>query len=213
MEDITKQVTRNVEVEQDLIIDYSEKIFDLFLEEGVFKEIPVLKTVVALYKSGKSIKDYYAKKKLCAFLTGCQGIGSDEVRRFINSLEDEKTRENIGMQVLLIVDKVDDVKKAELIGRALKILIEGEIDFRFYTRLCHMIEKCLYSDILELENFTDTNTIITSTNKIMDSIVLESLFSSGLISNYGLDGGDFSGKNSGVRYGLNEYSIQLKRVL
>ncbi len=196
----------------DLGSDFTEIALDAFLEDGVVKEIPIIKTVVTLFKTGKSIKDYYTIKKLVAFLNGCKKISKEKVSEFVQSLDDEK-RTEIGMKLLLIVDKVDDIKKAELIGRAFVLLLNKEIDLQFYLRLCHMIEMCFYSDILSLKYFKNTDTILTSKNETVPAIVLETLFSSGLISDYGFDGGDASGNNSGTRYGLNDYGAVLNTVL
>ena len=197
----------------DLGIDYSEIALDTFLNDGVVKEIPIIKTVVSLFKTGRSINDYYSLKKLAAFLNGCHGLSEEQVQKFMEKLGSEKKRKDIGTKILFIVDRVDAVEKAELIGRALKLLVTEQIGLPFYFRLCHMIDKSFYDDIEALTAFQKDDTIITSTNPLIPAHVLEELFSSGFISDFGFDGGDFKGQNEGTRFGLNEFGRAIKSIL
>lgn len=197
----------------DLGNDITEIAIDSILNEGLLKEIPIIKTISTFYKTGKSIKDQFILRKIISFLNGCNGLSVKEAENFVQSFENEEMAKEFGMRLLLLIDKADDIKKAELIGRLYILLLKREFDSKFYLRLCYMINKCFYDDILCLNFFEDEESILTSTNEVVDTIVLENLFSSGLISEYGFDGGDVSGKNSGTRYGLNDYGIQLKKIL
>ncbi len=197
----------------DLGNDVAEIAIDSILDEGLLKELPVIKTVFTLYKTGKSVKDQFTLRKILSFLNGCNGLSKEETEEFIQNFENEKKSKEFGMQLLLLIDKTDDIKKAELIGKLFLLLLKKTFDLKVYLRLCYMINKCFYDDILCLQYFKDSQSILTSNNEIVDAIVLENLFSSGLLSEYGFDGGDASGKNGGTRYALNDYGMKLKTVL
>ena len=197
----------------DLGTDFAEIAVDSFLEEGIVQEIPILKTIFVAYKTGTRIKDSFTLQKILSFLKECKNISQEEVQNFIQNIGDEKKISEFGMRLFLVIDKVDEIPKAELIGRLFVLLLKREIDVQFYLRLCHMINSCLYDDILGLKHFVADDTILTSENEIVDTVVLESLFSSGLISDYGFDGGNAWGKNSGTRFGINKYGTIVKRVL
>ena len=197
----------------DLGNDVAEIAIDSILDEGLLKELPVIKTVFTLYKTGKSVKDQFTLRKILSFLNGCNGLSREEVEKFIHSFEDEEKSKEFGMQLLLIIDKTDDIKKTELIGKLFLLLLKKKFELKFYLRLCYMLNKCFYDDILCLQYFENSQSILTSINEIVDTIVLENLFSSGLISEYGFTGGNASGKNAGTRYALNNYGMMLKTVL
>jgi len=66
---------------------------------------------------------------------------------------------------------------------------------------------------LYLKKFTSADMILTSHNEIIEETILEELFSSGWLSEFGFDGGDSSGNNAGTRYGLNDYGSIITRIL
>ena len=51
-------------------IELSETIIDSLLSDGVLKAIPLIGTLVSLFKAGKQIKDMLYLKKLKAFVYG-----------------------------------------------------------------------------------------------------------------------------------------------
>jgi hypothetical protein len=205
-----KQDALNFEQLTELGIENLEIALDRFLDDTIVKEIPILKSVIALVKTGKSIKDYLFMKKILAFLTNIQDIPKEKVDTFIQENKD-KTKE-IGMSILLIIESLNEISKAELIGKLFRLVVEKEIDDTIYLKLCYIIDKCYFEDILALKYFKECQ-IITSKNSFVHTEVLEGLYSNGLLSNSGFDGGDFSGKNSGTRFNLNRYSSILIRLI
>ena len=197
----------------DITSDISESCLDYFFAEGIIKEIPVLKTVIALFKSGKALKDYFSNVKIRAFLTGCQELSDKKISKFNKNLENVKKQQEIGLQTLLIVDNMDRLEKAKLVGKLFVLLIEKEVDEEFYMRLCHMIDKSYYDDLLSLKLFESSKTILTSVNSKVETIVLESLFSTGFISECGIDGGNFERIEEGTIYRINDYGEALKKIL
>ena len=197
----------------DTAVDYCEIAIDTIFTDETIKEIPVLKTIYSVFKTTKNVKDFLLLKRINAFINGCGNISEGKRSRFILKMGDEKFCTKVGEKILLLVDKVDEVEKAELIGKAFVLFIEDKIEIPFYFRLCSMIDRCFYDDLKTLYLFSDERTIITSKNELVETISLESLSAVGLLSTFGIDGGDFALKNSGIRYGLNSYSEILKSIL
>ncbi|WP_010241520.1 hypothetical protein [Clostridium arbusti] len=197
---------------KDAGIDNIEVALDNFLQDRILKEIPFVKTVIALFKTGKSIRDYLLMEKLCAFLTNIEDIPQDKINKFINKLENEKNITKIGIKILQIIDRLDDTRKAELIGKLFKVLLDEEINSSQYFRLCYIIDKCYYDDIFQLK-YIDEDGSITSHNKQIDNEILENLFSNGLLSSKGIDEGTFENTYGGTIYVLNDYSKILIRLI
>lgn len=199
-----KENNLDLNILKDTTLDYSEILLDSFLKDGVFKEVPVVKTIVALGKTGLGIRDYLLANKLCAFMKNIQDIPQEKIDKFISKIDNPKKIIEIGMKIIQLLDKLDETKKAELVGKLYKLLINKEITISEYFRVCHLIDKCFYNDILKL-NYFKTNESITSHNLEVPAETLEELFASGFISNHGFDGGTFEGNNSGTIYKLNTY--------
>lgn len=197
----------------DLGRDFTEVAIDSFLKEGILKEMPIIKTVFALYKTGKSIKEQFTLRKILSFLNGCSNLSQEEAEEFIRSFENKEKANEFGMQLLLFIDNSDSLEKANLIGKLYTLLLKKNFGLKFYLRLCYMINKSFYDDIKYLQYFENRESILTSDNEKVPAVILENLFSYGFISEHGVDGGDAFGKNSGTRYALNEYGMQLKTVL
>lgn len=204
----------NVDLEpiEDIGIDGIEIALDSFIAEGIFEEIPFVKIVIALAKSGKSFKDYLLKRKILNFIKNIQDISQEEIDKFTNAMNSTKQLNEIGFKILEIIDRLDDVKKAELIGKLYKLLIKREISENNFFRMCYLIDKCYYGDILELRHFKVHKTL-TSSNPHLDTEILENLFSNGLLSNNGFDGGSFNDEFGGNVYQLNNYGKLIMELI
>lgn len=190
---------------KDVGIEMSEVVLDSFLKDGLLKEIPGINLLLAFFKTGKQMMDYAYKKKLAAFINGYASLPKRTVKRVEKAIEDPAKLRDLGDDLLLILDKADKIVKAELIGKVFKMFWFGDISSSTFFRLCHMINRSFYDDLLFLTKFTDAKTVITSFSDIIDDTILDELFSAGWLSNLGIDGGTFDGKDSGTRYGLNSY--------
>ena len=189
----------------DVGIEMSEAILDSFLTDGVFKEIPILNIIISGFKAGKQYKDVLYMKKLAAFIFGFVALPKRTDKKVSRAIEDADRRKDLGESILLIIDRVDSVKKADLSGRVFALLKNGDIESSTFLRLCHMIDKTYYDDLLFLKKFKDVDMVLTSFNDILEDTILEELFSSGWLSEVGFDGGNASGTNAGTRYRLNQY--------
>lgn len=194
--------------------EYTEILLDSHLSEGLFRDFPIVRTIFSSYKIIKGVKDYYAVKKLVAFFNGYKRLTKDELDKAMAKFGAYGNGAKLGERVLLIIDHMDDINKAELVGRLMKLLADDDVDVNFYLRLCHLLDKCFYDDIRYLSKFDTDETIILSQNKQIPTEVLDNLFSNGFIGNYGFDGGTLGDdSNNGTRYGLNKYGKKLRKVL
>ena len=190
-------------------LEFVELSLDSILKDGVAKDLPIVNSVLAIFKTTKNITEYYAQKKLVEFLNAADTLSSEEIGTYTSKFKDDK---EIGTRILLLINKADTYKKASLMGRCLKLLAL-DFDSESYLRLCSMIERTFYEDITFLAYFNTKDTSITSKNDNIPTIVLESLFANGFISEFGFDGGDASGNTGGTIYRLNRFGIALKSVL
>jgi len=92
--------------------DYAEVAIDLLAKSDVVDKIPVIGTAVNLFKAGTEIASWLFAKKLIGFLYGAKVDESAKQGFRLKYAANEKGRRRIGESPLLLLDRVDDMRKA-----------------------------------------------------------------------------------------------------
>ncbi|MCU0546196.1 MAG: hypothetical protein MUE44_29195 [Oscillatoriaceae cyanobacterium Prado104] len=185
--------------------DLSEVALDAALKEGVFRDIPVFNTIVALYQAGVEIRQHLFIKKVINFLQQLSNTPFEKRQKFVEEIEqDPRKKREFGETLVLLIDRADSLQKPSILGRLLKHHILDNISYEDVTRLSFIVDRVYISDLNYLLEFKPG--IQNNPN------IAASLQSAGLLSFAGMDGGTlnelFSG---GVVYELNEYGKMLLR--
>ncbi|WP_289658319.1 hypothetical protein [Flavobacterium panacagri] len=147
---ITKSLTETLKQSdlKGLTAEYGEVFLDSFLAEGIAKDIPILNSIIAAFKTTASVKDMLFAKKIVRFLTQINDIPEEEREKMINEIDgSQKNRIKIGEKLLYILDKCDDHEKAELVGILFKAFLQNKISYSDFL-LCNLvIEKCIISEL------------------------------------------------------------------
>jgi len=183
-----------------------ELLLDSQLHEGFLKEIPVVKTILAVYKSGKSIQEHLYLRKLKLFLENIEDFSEDDCQWFLKNAEDDE--ESLSSSLLLILDKIEDERKAVLIAKAFKVYVIERFSFETFNRILLIINRGFCDDLLKIVSFEDNNILLTN-GKHIESESLDELFSCGLLTNQGLDAND----DGGTMYSLNKYGEIFLRIV
>ncbi|WP_145859989.1 hypothetical protein [Pedobacter suwonensis] len=128
--------------------DYTELAIDSILDEGIFKEIPIIGSVVSLYKMGSAIKELQLIRKIASFLTKLDGIPQADKDKFLARLNSEDPASEIFEKLLFLLDRLDEVMKAEIIGNLFRIYIMDGIDKPMFLRLSSIIEHAILGDLI-----------------------------------------------------------------
>jgi len=161
-----KEDTRTIEKEMGLTVqntdlsiineDMLEFGLDFFLEEGVLRDLPVIGAVTGVYKFGRSIQTAHFTKKIVNFLFELKPTTIDERNEFIKSIEEESGYlENVGEQLILIIEKTDNFYKAKLLGKLLTASIKKEITYQEFLYLGHMVNNNHLQHLRALKNTFD----------------------------------------------------------
>jgi hypothetical protein len=189
-------------------IDLAEIGVDAVLNDGVLKDIPVLSTLVGIYKAGVSIRERQYIKKLILFLSEFKKIDEDGRKRFVNSeLSDEKKREKFGETILALIEKSDDSKKLKIYARIFEQHILDQCSYDDAVRVSLMIERSFYSDLTYLLEFED--------GSFDNQITAGELYKNGFLSFSGMDAGslDDDPNPGGIVYTINKYGELAKSIL
>lgn len=144
-------VFRNIEA----LIDV---IFNKKTPRALLSLIPALDVATRVYDLGCSIHNDLFLRKIVGFLNGCGDLTEGEKAEFREQLEnDPDYRRRAGENILLILDRLDNFDKTELLGKVFAARVRGEIDEATFFRLATAISNT---------SITDLRTLVLSYEKI-----------------------------------------------
>jgi len=136
--------------------DLAEVAFDAVMNDGLLKDIPVFGTVAGVVRSGVALRDRIFLKKVHSFLFEVNKASKKDRDEFVKNLSEKKGRkEKAGAALMLLLDKLDDIDKPEIVGRIYIAKIEGRISEAELRRFCMIIERAFIPDLLELAELKD----------------------------------------------------------
>lgn len=135
----------------DLIKEYSELSLDCFLSEGTLKDIPIVNTLYGVYKMGTTFKNLQNLKKITVFLNQLHDVPEQDRSNFLQKLEEsDKFRETMFEKILIILERLDETAKAEIIGNLFKLYVMEAIDREKFLRLSGIVERAMLYDLMAL---------------------------------------------------------------
>jgi hypothetical protein len=168
----------------DINIDFSEAILDTVISDELLKEIPIIKSIVTVAQIGISIKNQFLFKKLLKFLFELNSIPIEERQKFIDKLDNNNFSKSIYDNLLIVIDRLDNDEKAQIMGKLLKALIYEKIELDMFFRLINILEKVFINDLRILNgHFNDKSNDETRIDNLykLDDIVKINLANNGLM--------------------------------
>jgi hypothetical protein len=163
----------------DIAKDFLEVGLDSLLKDGLLKDIPIIGTVIGFGKIAWSIKDKQTLKKIAIFLSRLSNIPLKEREEFAEKLTEDKFKETISEKVILIIERLDETAKAEIVGNLFALYIRSYISKDRFLRFSNIVEKMFIGDLLALSKKSRYS--IVNIETISWSEVEKNLLSAGLI--------------------------------
>lgn len=101
----------------DNALDYAEIGLDAFVSDEILKEIPIVKTVVGVVKSGLKVKEIFFTKKILTFLKEFHSgkLPKDKFDKFQEEFtSDEKYRAKVMEQIMVFNDTFLQIEKSKV---------------------------------------------------------------------------------------------------
>ncbi|MCR1231088.1 hypothetical protein [Klebsiella quasipneumoniae] len=174
---------------KDLSKEYGEIAIDSFIESGALESIPVVNSVVGIFKTVNSVRDRRFTDKLIRFIFELSDLTDAERINMTERLNsDDNFAGRAGDRLIEIIDRLESENKPEIAAAFLKAFACERIDFITLRRLMVALERVPSFDIKELEDFIPYNNDNLYHNFEKD--YLYSLVNAGLAANNGgFDGG------------------------
>ena len=126
---------------------------DQLLEEGPLRDIPVLGTLLRLRHTWGGVRDYIFARKVTRFLISVGEIPLDERERFIAKIKQQEKQRQLGDTLLLLLDRLDDLEKPEVLARLFAAYMRGRYDLPTFRRLATALERILLVSLPALRSF------------------------------------------------------------
>lgn len=156
----------------DVGVDYAEMGIDTFLNNEIIKEIPVVKTIFSLVKTGYAIREQCFAKNFLTFLKQyhCGKLNQEEKDNFLNKYNtDSSYREKIVSLLVKINDRYFESNQSKIAGNLFVAYVKDLISWDDYVISCRCLDGYMpfvssYLDELESKK-TPYNTGIQPGNQ------------------------------------------------
>lgn len=152
----------------DIVTDYSELALDDFLDDGILKEIPIIKTIYSIGKIGLSIRERFFVKKLFSFLKEFHSdeLPEEAIRVFrVRFANDKHYRSEVTEQIMIYLDSFLALEKAKILAKLLNAHIAGYYDWAHFNHLSTCLNSIHPKSFLFLHKLSQYDFKIPEGNK------------------------------------------------
>ena len=155
---------------KDVAVDIAEISLDSIMQDGIAKDIPIIGSLFKLYSAGKTISGKIFERKIVAFLIETEKTDKESKEKFYKELKaDDGLKKRTGEVILVMLEKIDDIEKATLLGKLFKRKMEGKIDFELFHRLATVIANTFLPDLKLLTSYKDQNQFVSFTSVSLEN--------------------------------------------
>ena len=184
--------------------DFLELALDNNLNEGVLREIPVVKNLYSLGRATVAIYHRLLINKMINFLGELSNVSYEKRQSFVEDFDKNPQKKRVFEEtLLLLIDSADSLEKPSIVGRLFKHYILGKISYEDAMRLSYIVNRVYMSDLNYLTSFTSG---IQSNPDIAASLQSAGLLKLALSMDFGYLG---EPSPAGIIYELNDYGKML----
>lgn len=131
-----------------IVNNAAEILIDSVIDDGLLKEIPIVKTLVGLIKTTTNISSILLLKKIIIFLDGIKNIPQNKRYKMIAEINNSpKYRIKVGEKLLYIINHCDDHDKASLISELFKAFLSEEIEYDDFLQGSSILNSIYINDL------------------------------------------------------------------
>ena len=138
----------------DTAMDLSEIGIDSLLDDSIFKEIPIVKTIYGVAKTGFAIREKHMLKKTLVFINQLNNNGLSN-EKYIEYKEKLKNKDEFAFKeleyALIIIDRYVELNKNIILSNLYFNYIDKKIDWNQFQELSIIVDNIFLSDLEELE--------------------------------------------------------------
>lgn len=178
IEDFKESLFENSE---ELVGDYTELGIDSFINDGVLKDIPIVKTIVSVLKIGKNVHDRNLLKQSLNFIKEFNNGNVDEGKLKNYKIEIEKNTKKSEKElerVLLLLNNFIDIQKSIILAKLFKAYINEQINWNEFCEFADITDRLFMEDIRILKHFKENKEL---KGQLEDQFRVERIYSLGIL--------------------------------
>ncbi len=128
--------------------DIAEIAFDSLLDDGILKDLPIIGTIVKVFKGAMDIRDRIFIVKVARFLFHLTGTPFEHRQSFKQKINEEpKLKRRLGESLVLLLDRLDDLEKTDFMAKCFAAYLAGNISFDQFRRLAVALDMAFVDDL------------------------------------------------------------------
>lgn len=138
----------------DTVGDLVEVGRDAVMDDGILKDIPILSTVVGLYRIGYTIRERHEIKQLALFVAELNRGCTDESKRkqLLEKLNSDTRKSKQEIEYILVVlDNYLEYEKSQMLAKLYIAYLEGTITWAEFAEYASMVKQLIPGDLKLLE--------------------------------------------------------------
>jgi hypothetical protein len=140
--------------EKELAIELADAAMHAVLKDGLLKELAVVGPLINIVRLAKSIPDRIFARKVLAFLDELEKVKDLKAEKFLAGISRDRARRvKLSEVLVLALDRIDDLQKANYMAYAFMGYVEGKLDFEEFRRLLHAISESFPVDLDDFVHF------------------------------------------------------------
>ena len=164
----------------DLLVDLFDSGLDAITNNVFIQRIPILKSVVTVFKLGNSVRERAHLKKLEVFIYEINSGAVDEKKKeqYLDRMSKNKRAAERELEyILMLLDRMIAEEKAQFLARLYIAYINEDIDWNMFCQLSEIIDRFLHGDT-ECMN----NSILKNSNRSeIENCAIQRLQSMGIV--------------------------------
>jgi hypothetical protein len=120
---------------------------DQLIDYEFLKDIPILGIAYKTFTLANKITEHFFIKKILLFLFQLKDIPKPVSKKFVEELQKGKESKKVGEKLLVVLNRLDDINKAGIVGKLYKAIIENYITKSDFFRLTSFVNRCFIDDL------------------------------------------------------------------
>lgn len=141
------------------LADLTASAIDSFANDLMPKaltHLPVAGVFLSLMRLGRSASEHLFRSKILRFLGPLGAVDPDRRRRMLEELNaDPGFVGRVGEHLILLLNRLDSLDKATMMGRAFKAYLEGRVNGAMLQRLNYVIDRVVMTDVPYIRPFAE----------------------------------------------------------
>ena len=170
----------------DIAPDYAEMALDLVTESPLVHEVPVVKSVIAFYKTGMAIRERHFVKKLLMFLKELRANSTENerTREYRQRIEtDFAFRQKVTEHLLVIIDRFVTAEKTQILAHLFQAHVRGDVLWEDFVSLSIVLDALQPRSYTFLGQMAELTPPFSTHNS--DSSDEAPLFAAGIANRFG----------------------------